>query len=215
MRIRHYVLPALATIMLGATGCLPYTVGSTAQTVTKGRTTSSHTYYFIPNAIKAPEDTVSAPMFGTDREWRHGTSDRSDIGLRLTSGLGAVMTYKNRFRDAGAGGTALAYIVGSGIVNAGEHMHFEATLIASGNEQNAGMTPFGGLRVMQVVPISTSAVHDSPTIGGFAGMQIGEGSFILRPEIGVFYDRSALDLRRNNVIIVPAITLTRGRRNRD
>ncbi len=210
MRFRHLASPALAFV-LGSTACLPYTVGSTAQTIAKGRTTTSHSYYFIPNALSGPGDTVSAPMFGADREWRHGTSERSDIGLRVTSGLGAVMTYKNRFRDAERGGAALAYIVGSGIVNGGEHAHFEATLVASGSE-TSGMVPFGGLRVMQVVPISTSAVGDSPTIGGFAGMQFGEGSFILRPEIGVFYDRSALNLRPNSFIVVPAITLTRGRR---
>ena len=134
-----------APILLGATACLPYTVGSTAETVPEGRTTTSTSYYFIPNAINSPGDTVVTAMAGADMEWRHGMDERSDIGLRLTSGAGAVINYKRRFSDRGTGTPALAYMVGTGIVNGGNHLHFEATLIASGNEASTVM-PFGGAR---------------------------------------------------------------------
>ena len=206
---RRLVLLA-APILLGATACLPYTVGSTAETVPEGRTTTSTSYYFIPNAIKSPGDTVVTAMAGADMEWRHGMDERSDIGLRLTSGAGAVINYKRRFSDRGTGTPALAYMVGTGIVNGGNHLHLETTLIASGNEASTVM-PFGGVRAMQVIPISSGAVHDSPTIGAFGGVQFGDRGFLLRPEVGVFYDRSALGLRQGNIIVVPAITLQRGR----
>lgn len=196
-------------ILAGASACLPYTVGSTAQTVPVGQTSTSTSWYFIPNALKAPGDSIAAPLAGVDKEWRHGIDERSDLGVRVTSGAGAVINYKHRFVDYGQGGApALAYMVGSGVVNGGQHLHFESTLLASGDERAAVM-PYGGLRIMQVLPISAGAAHDSPTIGVLGGLQLGDASFIVRPELGVFYDRSALGVRSANYIIVPAVTLQR------
>jgi hypothetical protein len=60
---------------------------------------------------------------------------------------------------------------------------------------------------MQVIPINKGAVHDSPTLGGFFGARIGTRTTGISPEIGVFYDHSALRLRKGNVLIVPAITI--------
>ncbi len=197
-------------VLLGATACIPYTVGSTAQTVPDGQTTHTTSWYFVPNAFARPEDTLAAPMYGVDNEWRHGVDARSDVGVRLTP-AGVVLNYKHRVGDAPAGKPAVAWMVGSGIVNGGEHLHFEATLIASGDESSS-MTPFGGLRAMHVVPITTTAVRDSPTLGAFGGFQFGDASFTVRPELGIYYDRPALGLRQRNVIFVPAVTLQRGRR---
>jgi hypothetical protein len=73
--------------------------------------------------------------------------------------------------------------------------------------------PFGGVRAMQVVPLNAGAVHDSPTLGAFGGVQLGDGAFALRPELGVFYDRSALGVRSASFIVVPAITIQRRRRD--
>jgi hypothetical protein len=50
-------------------------------------------------------------------------------------------------------------------------------------------------------------VHDDPTLGGFIGLRIGDDSLGVSPELGVFYDRSALGLRERNVIYVPALTV--------
>ena len=157
---------------------------------------------------------MAAPLAGIDREWRHGLSERSDFGVRLTSGLGAVVNYKRRLRDADGGGPAMAYIVGTGVVNAGEHAHFEATLVASGDERKS-VVPFGGLRAMQVAPITAGAPSDSPTIGAFGGVQLGDGGFTVRPELGVFYDRSTLGVRSTNFIVVPAVTIQRRSRRAD
>lgn len=208
-------LPVLALpALLGGTACLPYTVGSTAQTVPTGKTTTAMSYYFIPNAVRAEGDTIAVPMAGIDREWRHGMSERSDFGVRLTAGSGAVVNYKRRIRDVDAGGPAVAYMVGAGIVNWGEHAHFEATLVASGDER-ASVTPFGGVRAMQVAPISLGAPTDSPTLGVFGGVQLGDGGLTIRPELGVFYDRSTLGLRSSSFIVVPAITIQRRNRRDD
>lgn len=196
-------------LALVASACVPYTVGTTAETVPRGETTRATSWYFIPNAVKTPGDTAAVPLFGADLEFRHGLDDRSDVGVRLLP-AGVAVNYKRRVGgDTSRTRPALAYMAGAGIVNAGEHAHFEATLVASGG-RNGSLTPYGGLRAMQVVPITRGAVHDSPTIGLFGGLRIGNDDFVVSPEIGVFYDRSALDVRNADVIIVPAVTLERG-----
>jgi hypothetical protein len=87
----------------------------------------------------------------------------------------------------------------------------QGTLIASAREDVA-IAPFGGLRAIQVFPISQGAVYDRPTIGVFGGAQLGDRAFTIRPELGVFYDHSALGIRRGDVIFVPAVTIQRRRR---
>ena len=198
------VLPSFAA-------CLPYSVGGSAQTVPANESTHSGTFYFVPNAVKLDEDSVGLPMAGADFEWRHGLDARSDIGVRLLPG-GATTSYKRRFgADTSHRVGARAFAIGGGIVNWGEHALIEGTLMASGRE-DAALTPYGGVRVMQVIPITSGAPSDRPTIGVFGGLQIGNQSFSVRPELGVFYDHSTLGIRKNEVILVPAISLMRERR---
>ena len=193
------------------TACLPYTVGSSAQTVPANESIHTGTFYFVPNAVKSPDDSIGVPMAGADYEWRHGLDVRSDVGVRLLPG-GATATYKRRLgADTSHRSGARGFAIGGGIVNWGEHALVEGTLMASGRE-DAALTPYGGLRVMQTIPITSGAVSDRPTIGVFGGMQIGSRWFSVRPELGVFYDHSALGLRKSEVIIVPAITLMSERR---
>jgi hypothetical protein len=103
---------------------------------------------------------------------------------------------------------------GFGFVNFASHAHFEATLLVSGYEPMGAATrversplfvPYGGLRVMQVAPLSPDAVHDTPTAGGFLGLRIGSPEFGVSPEVGVFYDHSALGVRKGNVVVVPSL----------
>jgi len=193
------------------TACLPYTVGTSAQTVPANETTHSTSYYFVPNAFTSPDDSVGAPLPGVDYEWRHGLDARSDVAFRLLPG-GVTTSYKRRIgADTSHRAGARAFSIGGGIVNWGEHALIEATLMASGRE-DAAITPYGGLRAMQTIPITRGAVSDQPTVGAFGGLQLGTQWFSARPELGVFYDHSALGLRQSSVIFVPAVTLMRGRR---
>lgn len=197
--------------LLPLTACLPYTVGSSAQTLPANESSHSTSFYFVPNAFKEPEDSVGVPLSGADYEWRHGLDARSDVAFRLLPG-GVTTSYKRRISpDTSHAGAARAFALGVGIVNGGEHFLMEGTLMASGRE-DATVTPYGGVRAMQVIPMSAGAVSDRPTIGVFGGAQIGNQWFSVRPELGVFYDHSALGVRQSDVIVVPAITLMRGRR---
>ena len=209
---RQLMTAALSLISVGTSACIPYTVGSTAQTVPANQTTTATSYYFMPNALKQPGDSIGVPLAGSDLEMRRGIDAFSDFGFRVVPG-GVVANYKHRFgTDTSHTSSAVAFITGAGIVNGGEHLHFEATLIASGRE-DAAVAPYGGVRVMQVAPITAGAVNDSPTAGVFGGVTIGDWWFSVRPEVGMFYDRSALHVRQNNFIIVPAMTLQRRRRD--
>ncbi|MFL5619183.1 MAG: hypothetical protein ACJ79A_12430 [Gemmatimonadaceae bacterium] len=208
--LRRRTALAATLVLLPLAACLPYTVGTSAQTVPANESTRSVSSYFAPNAVKL-DDSVAAPMFGVDFEWRHGLDVQSDVGFRVLSG-GAMANYKHRFgRDTSHAGTARAFEFGGGIINWGEHALIEATLMASGREDGP-MNPYYGVRAMQTIPITTGAVSDQPTIGVFGGLQIGNRWFSIRPELGVYYDHSALGLRQNDVLFVPAFTLMRGRR---
>ena len=207
---RHLVIAA-ALVLPPLTACLPYTVGSSAQTVPARETTHSASYYFVPNAFKQPDDSIGAPMSGVDYEWRHGLDAWSDVAFRLLPG-GVTSTYKRRFgTDTSHAVGARAFSIGAGIVNGGEHFLMEGTVMASGRE-DATITPYGGVRAMHVVPMTQGAVSDRPTVGVFGGMQLGSRWFSVRPELGVFYDHSALGLRQSNLLFVPAITVMRSRR---
>lgn len=201
-RSRH----ALIVTALGV-GCIPYSVGQTAHPLPGETMERSLAWYFIPNGIEIFDS--SATLMGMDFEIRRGLNDgASDIGLRIPMLSGAVVTYKRRLTSAPVAGegAAVALLVGAGIVNLGQHAHGEIAILASGREE-AQIVPYGGLRAMQVVPISTDAVSDSPTAGGFFGLRFGRRDAGISIEVAVYYDRSALEIRSGNVIVVPSIVL--------
>ena len=205
--IRRPFGSALLPLILLASACLPYTVGSTAQPLLPGEVRRSTSLYVIPNAVEMFGDSVAGTFRGIDFESRWGLTDGVDIGLRVPALSGAVVTAKYRvLGGSDPEDAAFSLMPGLGLVNLGEHLHFEMSALASGPTWSY-VTLYGGLRVMQVAPMSRSAVHDSPTAGGFVGIRIGNEEVALIPELGVFRDRSALGLRDSHVILVPAITV--------
>jgi hypothetical protein len=209
MNPRFKAVTAAAALALPLTiGCLPYTVGSTAQTTPAGESTRAAIVYYIPDAIDLSGDSVSSPMRGTDLELRYGLDDKSDIGFRIPAYSGAVFTYKRRLVGTSAPESpAISIMTGGGFVNWGEHAEGELTLMASGAASGV-VTPYGGLRVMQVLPMSRNAVYDSPTAGGYLGMRLRFGDVDVSPELGVYYDKSALGVRSTNYIVVPGVSLS-------
>lgn len=197
---------ALGTVSSSA--CIPLTVGSTAKPVPVGTTVRSMSMYAVPNSFSdETTDDRDLPRFGMDPEVRFGIDESSDIGVRAPSFSGIVANYKHRLNGpSSAPGAPVSLMVGGGLVNWGDHLHLEATLMTSAEEKGT-FTPYTGLRAMQVVPLNRGAVHDSPTIGAFFGARLGTSAAGISPEIGVFYDHSALGIRRGNVLFVPAITV--------
>lgn len=202
-----------------ATACIPYTVGTTARPVATGESSNSLVTYAMPSVgvLDSTRSPRSASNLAADWESRFGIDDRSDVGVRVTSMSGIVMNYK-RLLSSTDRRTLVAIMPGAGVVNMGQHGHFEMTLLLSAwepppargpvsSEEAPMLVPYGGLRVMQVVPLAEGAVRDRPTAGGFVGLRIGTLDLGVSPEIGVFYDHSALGVRKNNVVVVPAISV--------
>lgn len=200
----------LITAPLLLTGCIAYSVGTTARPVPNDEFQQNVSAYFIPNGIEnvngEGEVDESLAYASADWEGRWGLSDKSDFGLRVPAGSGVIVNYKrmlNAVNDPNR--PALAAIGGAGIVNFGNHAYFEGGLIASGREDQR--VPYGGVRVMHVLPLNSTAVTDKPTVGIFGGLRVRVSStFSLSPELGVYYDESALELRKRNVIFIPSIT---------
>ncbi len=207
MTLKFVVCAGAALSIVCTAGCIPLTVGSTAQPVPVGTTVHSTSVYVIPNSFDDSVDHRSFPRYGVDPEVRFGLDDHSDIGVRIPSFSGIVANYKRRLNGVSqAPGTATAIMVGGGLVNWGDHAHLEATLITSAAD-NDRFTPYGGIRAMQVIPINKGAVHDSPTLGGFFGARLGSLRAGISPELGIFYDHSALGIHKGNILFVPAITI--------
>jgi hypothetical protein len=204
--MRRSILLLFAAGLPLAAGCIPYSTGTTAVPTPVGTMEPSMSAYFIPRGVDFEDpDSSAAPLFGVDLEARIGIDDRSDLGIRAPGFVGVVVDYKRRLDAGPHDGAAVAATFGGGVVNAGDHALVQAGLLASGR-QNSGATAYGRIKAMQVIPLNSEAVSDQPTVGAFAGVRLGTQRLGISPEIGVFYDPSALDLRRSNWIVVPSFT---------
>lgn len=192
-------------LALAASACTPYAVHTTAQPLARGETSSGMIFTVVPAGAKI-DDSTNHAMPSLDWERRSGLDERSDVGFRINSASGAIVTYKRRLDNANkSGGVATAIMAGAGFVNLGMHAHGELTLITSATDSGRTVIPYGGIRAIQIVPLSSDAVSDRPTIGVFGGTRLGSREGGVSVELGVFYDRSALGLRRNDLVVVPSV----------
>ena len=198
------MVAAFASISLQS-GCLPYTVGNTAQPIRRGEKTFTSSIYVVPNGISIV-DSTSQMLRGMDLEARMGISDKADVGVRLASMSGLVINYKQRLSGyAHPDSGALSWMLGAGVVGLAGHAHFEATLLAS-RPQRGYVMPYGGLKMMHIEPMSASAWHDPPTIGAFLGIRLGDSRDAFLPEVAVYYDEPTGGLRNTNIVVVPSIS---------
>lgn len=208
MRRTLHLTPLLIAPLL-LTSCIAYSVGTTARPVAQGEFHPNVSLYFVPNGIEDVNEDggtdESLAYASVDFEGRWGLSDRSDLGLRVPPG-GAIINYKRMLNPVNdPERSAVAVMGGAGIVNWGNHAYFELGLITSGREDRS--VPYGGVRAMHVLPLSSGAVSDTPTVGFFGGVRMRVGAnFSLSPELGVYYDKSALEIRERDIIVIPSIT---------
>src|SRR5688572_19496466 len=191
MRLIRFI--ALVTTLLSLTSCISYSVGTTARPTPEGEFQPNLGVYFVPNGIEDINDDedgsgVSLAYASADFEGRWGLDGKSDLAIRVPAGSGAILTYKRLVNGPNdPERLAVATIVGGGIVNFGNHAYVEGGLIASGREDRH--VPYGGIRAMHVMPISSGAVSDDPTVGVFGGMRLRVGDiFSISPELGIYHD---------------------------
>ena len=204
------LLATVASALL-LTGCLPYATGTTAHPVDEADgPVASTTVYTVPNGpkgIDTNDQDEAVGYMGFDTEIRFGINEQTDVGVRLPGVSGVVVNVKRRFVGADTSGFAMAVMGGTGFINYGQNWYFGGTLIASGREA-ATLTPYGGTRIMQTLPLSESAASDTPTVGGFFGVRLGDRQFGISPEIGIYYDEPALDIYNDDpVLFIPSVTI--------
>ncbi len=195
---------------LFAGACIPYTVGTTAQTVPPHERETSAMVAALSAGGESFGDSArsrSAPYMAIDGETRFGLSDHSDLGVRIVSSSGLVVNYKHRHSGfAHPDSAAFSTMWGGGFINGGAHAHVEGTLLLSSRRRGSVVT-FGGVRLMQALPIARGAAHDDPTAGAFVGLHIGWEDVAVVPELGIYYDRSVLGIRSNSLMVIPSVTL--------
>lgn len=198
---------ATAVVTSAVGGCLPYAAGTTARTAPPDEIHVSAPSYVLPQGL-ALDSAVAATetnYLATDVVVRFGLSERSDIGIRGIGG-GSILEYKRRVAGRRQTGSALALQGGAGVLNNGDHMYLQMGSIVS-TAPTSTFSPYGGVRVMQIVPLSPSATTDVPTLGGFVGVRIGTVHLGVSPEVGLYYDKPAFDVEGRRVHIIPSITL--------
>ena len=192
-----------------AAACIPYSVITTAEPAPRGERQTTLAVSAMPS-VSLLDSTRGTNFTIVEGVTRIGLDSVSDVGFRAGGG-GITMSYKRLLtrRDEPA---LIAIMPGFGFVNMAQHAHFELTVLASrrsspdrpgGRERT--IVPYGGLRIMQVAPLHEDAVHDRPTAGGFVGVRLGRPTFGVSPEVGIFYDHSALGVRESNVVVVPTL----------
>ena len=198
------------------TGCISYTVGMGAETTPAGERSTTNSVNVVPGTLRGStdENTVPTRRPSVDTDFRFGIDDRTDIGFRVATYSGFMLTWKRQLGAIDSSATPenrrrTALMLGGGLVNLGEHASFEATLITSGKWTSAGQW-YGAVRAIQVLPLSREAPQDDPVVGVSIGHLFGDRNSSIGPEIGVYYDRSVLGLNTNRIIVVPSLVIRRG-----
>lgn len=209
MRIRSLFF----IVGFAASGCIPYAVGTTAETAPV-RTVVPATVAQVAigqpkiNADpSAPEERTTS--FSFDNEARFGLDERSEAGIRLAGSSGLVATYKRRLTPGGPRRIATALIVGGGLIGLGSHAHFEATFVGSWPYSQT-MTPYGGIRIQHELALGSDDRSPSPAVGAFAGVRVGQPDLGFSPELGVFFSPTDAFLE-TDWVVVPSITVHGGR----
>jgi hypothetical protein len=206
---------AIATCAL-LTGCISYTVGQGAETTPMGERSTSNSVNLVPGTIKDMSGNGVAPTRrpSVDTDVRFGLDERTDIGFRIATYSGFMVTWKRQLTRADTSATPenrqrTSLMLGGGLLNAGQHAGFEATLITSGKWTTAGQW-YSAARIIQVAPIAADARSDDPVAGLAFGYLFGDRNSSMGPEIGVYYDRSTLGLNTSRVLVIPSFVVRRG-----
>ncbi len=198
---------------VSTSGCLPYTAGTTAQPEEIGEAVPYSGLSWLPVGDIVTTDSASGgdpsgsllvPRVGL----RVGVDHASEVWVEMPGVVGVIVGYKRRVHGTPEADTWAAALSGSlGYVNGGEHLFFGASMYISGPEDRRTLVPYGGLRFMHVLPRWENAVEDEPVIGAFLGLRVGNRDMSVSPELGVYYDESALGIRSNRIIFVPGVTI--------
>jgi hypothetical protein len=202
-------VPAAFVVAILLAGCMPYAAGTTARTVPPDRIQTGVSTYFIPGRLfldSVRTDGYNSPALGT--RVRVPLGSRSSTGVH-TFGGGATLMYKRRVTGAPEDGPATALMGEVGVINNVNHAYLGLGTVGP---PGATITPYGGARAMQVVPLTPEAATDLPVLGVFGGLRIGAGDASVSPEVGLYYDEPAFNVGGASPLhVVPSITVNLSR----
>ena len=206
-----FATASCAAILLLCTGCISYTVGMGAETTAPGETSSSTSLNVVPGTLKESGGTTPTRRPSVDTEIRYGLNPRTDIGFRLATYSGVIATWKRQITRPDSSRMIenrprTSIMLGGGLINGGEHAAWEATLISSGAWSTAGQF-YGAARATQAVAVTGTARRDDPVFGLAIGYLLGTRESSIGPELGVYYDRSALGVNTNRILVIPSIVV--------
>ena len=209
-------LAGASLLSLACTGCISYTVGMGAETVAPGERASSSSVNLVPGTIGDSVNSTSGTPTrrpSIDSDFRFGLDDRTDLGVRVNTYSGFMLTWKRQLTRADTSARVenrarTAIMLGTGLVNMAEHAAVEATITTSAPWTNAGQF-YAAARVTQVVAITGTARRDDPVFGFAFGHLFGDRSNSVGPELGVYYDRSVLGLNSSRILVIPSIVVRR------
>lgn len=216
VRRRSHRTAATALLLMWSTlssGCVSYTVGQGAETVAPYEKERGVSANMVP--ITLNDGVTDHPTYrpSLDAEFRYGVDERTDVGVRVTSVSGVMLSWKRQLTAADTSSTPenrvrTAIMLAGGVLNFAEHASFEATLITSGAWSTYGQ-PYGAVRVMAVAPLNATARKDDPAGGIAFGFLFGDRQNSIGPELGVYYDRSTLGLNPHRIIVIPSLVVRR------
>ncbi len=200
-----------AVVLCVLTGCISYTVGQGAETTAPGERAYSSSLNLVPGTLTTSDSSPSTRRPSVDTDIRFGVDERTDVGFRIATYSGFMLTWKRQLTRADSSSLSenrarTSLMLGGGLVNAGEHAAIEATLISSSKWSSAGQF-YGAARAIQVFPITNSARSDDPVFGMALGYLFGDPEKSIGPEIGIYYDRSVLGLNTNRVLVIPSLVV--------
>ena len=202
------LLALVASVTVGASGCVPYSVGATAATVAP-REIEPSTILQVTSGrrdlLEDDEPKGAGLMLGN--EARLGLDARSDVGVRIV-GLGSVTaTYKRRLAGLPGQDAGVSLLVGAGVVGA-THLHAEATLVASPGPlaPASQIVPYGAIRLQDLTAFAPDALGSAPALGLVIGGRFGWPDLAVSPELGVFYSPSPF-AGDDDLILVPSVTV--------
>lgn len=209
-------LAAGSLLALALSGCISYTVGMGAETVAPQERATSNNLSVVPGTLGGSGGSqrtlrTRRPALDTDMRW--GLDDQTDMGVRINTYSGVMVTWKRQLTRPDTANepesrARAALMLGTGVVNMGEHGAVEATLITSAPWTAAGQL-YAAARVTQVIPLNADAVRDDPVVGVSVGHLFGDRSMSVGPELGIYYDRSALGLNTSRVLFIPSLVVRR------
>jgi hypothetical protein len=211
-RLPLRVLATVLALPLLCTGCLSYALGQGAETAPAnqrsfGMSASIVRSQFGVDSLETPQRLI-LPLF--DAEARFHLDKRSDLGVRIVSLSGVMVSYKRQLTRPDTNPNVpenrgrVAMLVGAGPLAYGFRVAGEAALMAS-SKWSDGAQLYGAVRAMHSVPWLPLDEPNDHAYGVLLGTLFGSRESSIGAETGIYTHQSLFTADRRRVVVVPSL----------